>query len=349
MRLAATLTAALLSIAVPAVAAPPAAVRVDPDFAQPPSNAALLYSRTWLLEIDNSLRKVAEYNWADPNLAITPELTAALALNRSQVEGLLRAVAVTDCNWGIEYDLGFAGMLPHLSKLRASARLLAVEARVKSIQGDHAAAAERAAAIFHLARHSTGDQLVITTLVAQAIANLGTELTEILRPSLTSEGRAQILAAAQTLVATDPFGAKAGVRGEGMMIQKWLKANCTSKDAGKQFVALVLETVDSNEAVAREVQAKLGSADQATLHADLDKATRVTNDTLAVWDLPDAPERLAQIGQRVESGQYGAAALIISPSLAKYYESTQKATAKLQGLITALQPPVASPDKPGGV
>lgn len=332
--------------------APPEA-RQDPDFSKPASNAALLYLRTWMLEVDNSLRKVAEINWADPAFAITPEVTEALAANRGQVEGLLRAASAPDCDWGVDYDLGFEALLPHLSKLRSSARLLAVEARVKAIQGDPDAAAQRVAAILNMARHGSGDRLIIVSLVAQAIANLGADVTDVIRPSLTNTGREAILAAARQLDTPDAFGARAAIRGEGVMIQKWVKARCTGPDAGKKFVQLILPAVEGGENNASgEVQLKLGSADEATLHADLDKAIRVSNDALAIWDQPDAADRLKEIASRVETGQYGIAARAIAPAFTRYHTATQKALAKLQVLQASLKAPAPAKDeapaKPAG-
>jgi hypothetical protein len=339
-------------IAVPALAAlanpAPQAPRPDPDFTQAPSNAALLYSRTWMLEVDNSLRKLADVNWADPGFTITPDITAALAANRGIIDGLLRASAVDDCDWGIDYDLGFEAMLPHLSKLRSSARALAVDARVKALQGDSAGAAQRVAAIFDLSRHAGGDQLLIVSLVSQAIANLGADLTDALRPSLTPQGKALVLAAASRLDTDDPFAARAGIRGEGLMIQKWVKARCTGHDAGKKFIQLIVPAVEGadNNNTSHEVQLKLSGADEATLAADLDKATRVANDSLAVWNEPDAAQRLKEISDRIQAGKYGTAALAIAPALTRYYESTQKSLTKLRGVIESLQPGSDMPAKP---
>jgi hypothetical protein len=340
-----------MMLATPALAATQgAASKADPDFTHAPTNAALLYNRTWMLETDNSLRNVADINWADPAFAVTPSVTAALAANRGQVEGLLRASSVRDCDWGIDYDLGFEALLPHLSKLRASARLLAVDARVKAIQGDPAAAAERIAAIFNIARHSGGDQLIIISLVSQAIANLGADLTALVRPALNADGKALILAAAAQLDTADPFGARAGIRGEGLMIQKWVKSRCTGPDAGKKFTQLIVPAVESGAvSTTSEVQLKLAGADEATLHADLDRAIRVANDSLAVWDDADAADRLKEIAARVETGKYGTAALAITPALTRYHESTLKAITKLRAVIASLQPASdPAPMKPAG-
>ncbi len=323
----------------PAVAPLPASAFADPDPLAPTANAALSYYRAWLLDSDGALAKFAGSNWSDPGFTLSAEQARQLADAEPLIAALLRSARIRECDWAVDYHRGFQAMAPHLIKLRASARLLAIDARVRAQRGDSAGAAERLAAIFAISAHATRDRLLISSLVSQAIAGLAIDVAEVLRASgaITPQGWADIRVAAEALDQTDPFGIHASVAGEGAIIEQWLAPRCTGADAGAKFIALAMQDAAEHDAAWRqEVVDKLASADEARIQAELRRAAQVVRDALAVWDVPDARFRLEQIAARVEKGEYGAAAMVVSPSLVKANVCFAKAAERLREFMASL-------------
>ncbi len=85
---------------------------VQPD----PTNAALVYSRAWQLLPDDLAKR--EINLDDPTWVPNTELAQLLVARQSFIQCTLRAAAIENADWGIEYSQGLNALLPHLGKLR---------------------------------------------------------------------------------------------------------------------------------------------------------------------------------------------------------------------------------------
>ena len=96
-----------------------------------------------------------------------PEVQAYLQAQAQAIAHLFDASSKAECSWNLDYSKGMNITLPHLSRLRACGRLLALYARDCARIGDHTEAARAIGAIFRMARHTETDPIIISNLVAQ--------------------------------------------------------------------------------------------------------------------------------------------------------------------------------------
>ncbi len=101
-----------------------------------------------------------------------------VAANQKAVELILDATSKAKCDFKLDYSAGFSMMLNHLSQMRDSARLLALQARLLAHAGKHAEAARMIAAIYRVAEHAATDPVLISGLVGLACRQAGDETIE---------------------------------------------------------------------------------------------------------------------------------------------------------------------------
>ncbi|MCL4181406.1 MAG: hypothetical protein KJ072_27165 [Verrucomicrobia bacterium] len=149
---------------------------------QVPGNAAVAYPRATRLMIQNKdWDQHAEQcsEWLGTPLEQLPidEVTAVVDAHRAALDQLMKATRFERCDWEIPVRAeGVAALLPHLSEMRAAARLLALDLRLCIRQGRFDDAIERLRAGLTLARHVGDGMLLIEGLVGVAISHqfLGT-------------------------------------------------------------------------------------------------------------------------------------------------------------------------------
>src|SRR5262245_16889379 len=207
--------------------APPAALADRTQFEDTP-NAALVYWRAWSLgPADFGEKTKSLFDAAKP---VDPrgELATYLRENATLVTNIIAATRRPDCDFGIDYSAGFMAMMPHLAKLRDSARLLAADARLAAAEGRADDAAQRTAAIYRMARQPLNDRLMISSLVGSAIAGLGHSTVKSLADTgaLIPAVRPTIRDAALALNTDDPFFIKGSVRCEGVVMIGWVAERC---------------------------------------------------------------------------------------------------------------------------
>ena len=145
---------------------------VSQQFVPPPNqNAALRY---WMSFADLVDRPTDEAT----NKAIDDVLSGAAAwdeqklgsivdANEAAVRSLQRATKLSECNWGLEYDRGFAMSLGHLPKARVIARLNALYGARQLAKGDTAGAVDTWLAGLRFAQHVGEGVSLIGTLSAR--------------------------------------------------------------------------------------------------------------------------------------------------------------------------------------
>ncbi len=152
----------------------------DPEF-KGPTNAAILYYRAFMFMNEETSKKVSDaISQTDPNWIPDAEVCKLLADNDNAIYTFIRGSKLEIADFGVEYSAGIGALLPHPGKLRAGARLLAVDARPLAHEGKPDEAAERVAAIFNMSRHTTQERLLISSLVSIAIHSLGCVQAEYL-------------------------------------------------------------------------------------------------------------------------------------------------------------------------
>jgi hypothetical protein len=142
------------------------------------SNAALLYQEAFEGMVPHTkLSPVVQKKYelwflADTTAALDvddPDLVKFLAQQQSALALLRRASARPDCWFQRDYSRGLGTLVPELQSLRQGTNLLALEAHCLAAHGDLASALTNVAAIRRMARHTSGDPLLIGFLVSAAI------------------------------------------------------------------------------------------------------------------------------------------------------------------------------------
>lgn len=309
-------------------------------------NAALMYYAIWTTRNEEDMKTVSEL-YGDVKLgnALPLELHKALERNQGDINRLMKAAAVKNCDFGLDRSEGFMLLLPHLSKMRASARLLAADAKRCMAEGKPDDAADRYVAILGLARHASMDKILISSLVSVAVASLPvSDLVEQKGAAmLTSAGRTKILAALERFGGAEGFGLKGALEGEREMAIDANIALYDGPDAGRRMVDELLKPImhDNNgdkpdpEGDAR-VQ-KLRAMDGNALHAELRKMGRFYEHAQQVWDGPDPQKQIAKLSKAADDGEYGELGRFFLPALGKCRSSQDKGAKALADLESALR------------
>ena len=306
----------------------PPVVATDPEF-KDPTNAALLYYRAFMLYPDESSRKIADaISQTDPNWAPDTDICKLLAGSESAIYTFIRGSKLDTADFGVEYSTGIGALLPHLGKIRAGSRLLAVDARRAAREGKPDEAAERVAAIINMSRHTTQEHLLISSLVSVAIHNLGCVQAEYLMNNnlLTAKGKKMIADALDKFNTPDPWGVKGAIKGERYWVVVWIRGQIAQPDGLKVFTTQIMPLLDDKPDSA-DVKA-INAMDLTAMNADLDKAEAFYAGILDAFDRPDAQQRLRALGERVPTGDFGIIGKHALPAMERAHAAHVKALAR---------------------
>lgn len=288
-------------------------------------NAALVYSRYWLImQSDPILSMMIDFTFSDP--AWRPnEATSTLLRESTFLPGLIRATRIEQADFGVERELGFEILLPHLRPMRTGAQLLAADARRLQDEGDLKGAAERVGAIFRMARHLDGERshLLIETLVGGSIFALACGEAERLAGDgvLTPETRDLLVAELDRFSGEDPVRFKDGFRRE---------VAFTHEQAGRLVERAVSDPTAF--AILRQMEekgpaayGKLLAMSHAERLADLGKLASFNEAAQRLLDQRDAAGA-SSLSELVEAGAFGELARVLTPSVEHMIQSMNRST-----------------------
>ncbi|MDX2118711.1 MAG: hypothetical protein SFY96_11060 [Planctomycetota bacterium] len=268
------------------------------------------------------------------------EFVAAFKLvDRSQIDELRRAAAIEHCDFENHFEDGWAMLLPSLGKFRQSVRLLRVDTRRALTEGDTERATENLVAAFRMVHHAVRDPILICSLVGAAMSEyMQKEVqTFINAPGVTLEQRARVADAMRAL-GDDPFGVRAGIRGEQAISVGWLRYQLrTMDDTRREKLFGELGTLGSLDPQSPEY-AILMNLGRDELLAMVDAFEPMYQEASAAWDQPDGEDKLRDIGLKIESGGYGLFARVFAPALNKVYRSGHLSELHLTQMIADLDP-----------
>jgi hypothetical protein len=308
-------------------------------------NAAIRYAEVFYTAAPDLLTKTNEVDVSKVGFepgAVPADFAAAAEQLKSGGDAvvipLLEASAMERCDFQIPFEKGIGVLLPHLSKFRACARLLRVDARRLEIAGEGDGAGERLAAMIRMSGHVGNDHILISSLVGAAICNLALEESEAALDAgkLPPAARERIVAALDRLDQHDPFAMKAAMRTEQRLTTQWVKATFRGADAGRQLVATgYLTQPDSPSSTAAQTIALMN---ENQLHAAVDLLTPYYGKLLAAWDQPDSVQQLEALSRRVEQGEFGPLGRLMAPSVAKARASALKIEQRIRDVRAKLAP-----------
>lgn len=300
-----------------------------------PTNAALAYWRAWSLEAATLADKVRDLYVIDKGVAPDSELVTLLRSpeTRTTIHQILAASRLPECDFGVMYSDGFMALLPHLSKLRASARLLIADAALASAEGRHADAAGNVAAVYRIGRHLQSERTLISCLVAQAVLGLGHTRVRGMEEAgqLTRESAAALHAELAKFPTEDTFGIRASLAAEGSLVTFWTERTYTGADAGARFVE---DVVDAGTVEATPGVPAIRAMNEDALRATVLQVRKYYDECLAVFDPndPAAEDRLAALAKDVVDGKYGPLAQVIAPSTVNVLRADKKHRAELMSI-----------------
>jgi hypothetical protein len=236
------------------------------------------------------------------------------------------------CDFGIEYERGFAAIMRHLGSARASIRLLELDTRRCLVSNDRTAAANRAAAILHLAKHITSDHTIMSSLVAGAAVDSARRAVQsiVAGGPLPADAAADLREAIQSLLGDDVLGIKASFGVEAQMLE----------------TSLYLETVDDTRQAAIDggynLQALEGTEKDPELvtrriaKQQSDQLRAFYTEVSSAWNDRDKIQALATRG---EAGEWGTPVSTgAGPMVVKVYDAMVTSRNTLEKMLRDVSP-----------
>jgi hypothetical protein len=303
------------------------------------TNAALVYYRTWMTANPdlNKVHLALEIAEGDDNpTSFTPaEAEQILIDSRDVIENYIAAAALDQCDFGIAYQDGWNALLPHLGKLRATTRVLRVDAKRLLKADDIEAAGERVAAIYGMAWQVKGDRVLISSLVGLAIANSGHELAIELVDSgeLSEQGRDLLIARLERFEgADDPFAVRASIAMEAAMTIGWLDELIGDGRLGDRLLDDGLLVSDNAGTLA-----ELNALDAEGVRRESARMGEYYKQVVGAWDKEDAIERIEALAAIVEAGGFGPLAKSFGASLGRARAGEQHGMGELADTLDVLR------------
>lgn len=304
-----------------------------------PTNAALVYYQLWMRTDFEALKGPCGDQLQSGNALWRPDanLNKLLVEHRDAVDQLLRATRIPHADFGVEFSQGIKALLPNLGAMRASARILACDARRCIAEGDLNGACERIAAIYRMADHLSGAPVLISALVSVAVTSVANSQVQVLLTDgrMTVAGKQNLLDAARIMGKPDAFGVKRGLRAERWWSTDALRKLATGADAGRKVVGELAPLMDV--APDSPEGTRMAAMNEQQIGAEFDRASAAYDQLIAAWDFPDAEVRIGQIEQAIKAGDQGLIARYLIPALSNAHRADAKARAEHAAILDRLQ------------
>lgn len=304
-----------------------------------PTNAALVYYQHLLTAPDSMLHAYVHFN-ADPDddeiYGQTPEeAEQAMADAQETLDNLGWASQLAVCDFGVQYQQGWAALLPHLGKLRSFARVLEADARRHFEAGNPDKAAERLATIFNMSRQlSDREPVLITSLVSIAITSLAqTAVMETIESGqLTDAGRDALIESLERFDDDDPFRIRESVKMEAVVSLGWLAKTFPDGHAGTKLK----DSGFLSENTSAQSIRKLDNMSGPEFFAEAERMLEFFRRSLDAWDEPDAVAKMDELGAVVGVGGFGELGKAFAPAFGRARSSDLKGQAMLEETLAAL-------------
>ena len=292
------------------------------------ANAALEYYRVWGV-MDAELASVLV---TGETLSLAPGGVERLGAGGRTVGALLGAARSGGAEWGVDLSAGPGTLVPHLGEMRASAKIVAGDALRCAAAGDGAGAGERAAAVFRMSMQSSGDEILISSLVGMAVGNLGVQLTEQLIDggSIGAAEAAVVLGAIRAGEGADRYAMEDAIVGEWRLMSEFIVKHAPAEDPGGW---LMEQAGFAEDAPAAE---KLLSMSRSEMMRELGGFAEYHADLLAAWKARDSAA-LEEAERGVEAGAYGVLTELLGATLTRAYASDRESEKRLGALVERLE------------
>lgn len=318
-----------------------AAGRAD---AQDRRNAA-----TWYQEAFDAYQSIAREEmyyigswdrWHPP----TPEVRRILDDLEPAFDLALRGAECRNCDWDLNYDDGMGLLLPHLAQMRNVARGLASRASVAVQDGRTRDAIRDYEALAAIAEHAATDDVLISSLVSLAIANLmANEVEHWMRVGrLDATDVTALRDEISTLSRVGAYRTLPALANERATFVPWLEREFAGTDeAGRrEFLGdLGMGGDDDNPLL------EIGDAELPEMLAGLDEAYVDAIDVVEVaFEDPElGDEAMAAWEAELIDGAYGEMARQLVPAFTRVVAATRRGANEVAKLNDALNAAAADP------
>ncbi len=305
-------------------------------------NGALKYWEAWTLISPDLNVKLGAIDWdaigtnADPAKMPQAFKDAAAEPLDVIVNSLDNAASHPRCDFEVQWEDGALALLPHLSKLRASARVCRVVSRGELSKGNVDRAAHVTGLMFTQARRAAQDPLLINSLVGIAVGDSALYEVEAIIASgqLTPGAKAALLARLREIDQKDPMNTRACIEGERDTFVPWIERMCATKESIAELRDIALQEMGVEGGAGREYFDELTPE---RVRADIDGMNRAYARLLELWDMGDAPRELDEFTKKTVDGGYGTMVKFFLPSISKARVSQDKFRTHLNSTIAALE------------
>jgi hypothetical protein len=332
----------------PAQAPEPSAAAAAAAPAPCPPNAALLYWRAWngrypTVWEPTFLEQEFRSDW---NFQPTPQVASVLEGAQPDILMVLKAARMERCDWGINLlEEGYEAPLPHIAKIRTTARVLIADSRRLAANGDVAGACERLAALLLMAHQLRNEKTVYVVRFAQSIA---VDMTTKEMKRLAATGKLDplcraILAEALAKVSgPDPFGMRDALRQEPIVLNASIRRLCKGPNAGDTFFAKFAPRATPDE----RAQSGLQQMDEASLYTSAERLAALYADVEASWDLPEPIKLMRDIDNQRRAGDYGGVAVLVNSDLPQLRRIVLIVENEMKNTLSAVNGEQATPATP---
>jgi hypothetical protein len=302
------------------------------------SNTAIEYFRVW-----DSLPQAQRTELATAAGSASREKGEKLDKNsrhlceeyRSHIEALMQCAGSGECDWGVDVEAGWMGLLPHLGYLRGSARVIRMDAYRCIDDGSYASAAERIAAIIQMSNQTRTDKIMISALVGAAICSVGLNLTDSMvnEHQLSPASARLVLNALKALPRNDIFGSESAIRREQYFSVDWARQRYKGEHAGALMMYEVAGQGMSNDFFSQFIY----GMNEQRLDADLDRFSKYFDAAANAWKQPDNTVLLQELSAEVWEGQFGLVARVMAPSIERVSMSINRAKKDIDRVTRELE------------
>lgn len=268
---------------------------------------------------------------------LTPEQRKQVASHRTLLDRLLAATEMSECDFGPRYDLGPQARLFELGMMRATSRLLRLDAVCHAEDGDSPAAVACTVGILHLASQISEQKFLISRFVAGGLASQAVQLGHDLldRGSIAPVPARTLLASIRPLLAdNDLYHLYAGLEDKRHLSIGWLREACAKERSSRAFNAFLVDA-GAVESFCEEWPPLflLLGVDSRRAGSELDRADAFFDTFKAAWTAPDAAPRCEELAAEAREGQHGLLLTSIWIDIARARQNLKQ----VRGQMTRLQ------------
>ncbi len=308
--------------------------------AQDSKNAATWYRKAIdaYQALPRDLRdSIFEWDWSDPNKPVTDQMRLALAKMQPVLRLTMRGAKQQHSDFELAYEEGFDLLLPHLGAMRGITKMAMADAVIKMRDGDSANAAAELASIYRMSGHLNSDQILISSLVGNAIFSLSDSVAQFGFDNATfnAEDSAIMMEALNTFSDEDPFNYIEAIIMEREVMTEWLTNKYADQEDGGELLAKDLTWLTPNG----QVREDLAKVTQDEFSESLDQVDTLVNRVVEAFMDPDEQAgraALDKIGKEIENGEHGVLASVLIPAYGKIFDRMHIAEQQLATRKAAL-------------